>query len=260
MKFPWFPLYVQDFLSSIDVQSMNVTEIGAYFLLLINSWIQEEPCFLPNDDKKLKSITKLSDTQWDSYKSTILAKFKEKGDKLFNPKLLKIYQEKQEILKTKIEGGKKGAKIRWSSHKTDDRSPNGYPMAKHSYSESESEGEKEKDKKAKKGKEKEQEKKSGYNSLQQSQKTQHTQSSQSGKPLKHAILQKSFAFQKIYFTKTFSEVIKKFNLCDHNYLEKSLSIYWLSLAKFSYRQEKIASAAGHVWYKLCTMNIVQSSA
>ncbi len=238
MKFPWFPLYVNEFLLSTDVQCMNTTQIGAYFLLLCNSWTQKEPCFLPCDQKKIQSITKLSDTQWHSYKSGILDKFRQKGDKIYNPKLLSIYEEKVKIYELKSQGGKNGAKSRWGNHDNTPKHSHDILVAVDSYKDKD----KEKEKKQSKKKEKEnapnskefqnnkQKPSPGYNSLQETLKDPYIKSSEAGKPRKHAIFSKSPTFQKLFFQKNFSSIVEKFNLCDHNYLEKSL-VQFRSISK-----------------------------
>ena len=48
MKAPAFMFYTGDFLSSPDVQLMEVHEVGAYCLLLFNSWQSDRPGYLPD--------------------------------------------------------------------------------------------------------------------------------------------------------------------------------------------------------------------
>ena len=108
--YPSFPLYPKDFLSSIDVQTMTVEEVGAYCLLMFNSWIQEDQCYLPDDEKTLKVLSKLDGKKWEKYSPKVLKKFKKKNKKIFNPRLVRELKNRQNYSKTQSEKGKKGGR------------------------------------------------------------------------------------------------------------------------------------------------------
>lgn len=55
IKGPYYPLYTSDFLEGTLL--FNATEVGAYTLLLIYQWHNG---FIPNDEKSIKKITKIS--------------------------------------------------------------------------------------------------------------------------------------------------------------------------------------------------------
>lgn len=90
MKAPAFLLYTGDFLSSPDVQLMEVHEVGAYCLLLFNSWQSDRPGYLPNDEGRLRRTARLTTQQWADSRTLLLAKFPEAPDApamRYNPRL-----------------------------------------------------------------------------------------------------------------------------------------------------------------------------
>ena len=90
MKAPAFLLYTGDFLSSPDVQLMEAHEVGAYCLLLFNSWQSDRPGYLPNDEGRLRRTARLTTQQWADSRTLLLAKFPEAPDAptlRFNPRL-----------------------------------------------------------------------------------------------------------------------------------------------------------------------------
>lgn len=75
MKAPAFLFYTGDFLSSPDVQLMEAHEVGAYCLLLFNSWQSDRPGYLGADDNRLRRIARLNTEQWASSRDLLLGKF-----------------------------------------------------------------------------------------------------------------------------------------------------------------------------------------
>jgi len=75
MKAPAFLFYTGDFLSSPDVQLMEAHEVGAYCLLLFNSWQSDRPGYLPDDENRLRRIARLTQPQWADSRDLLLSKF-----------------------------------------------------------------------------------------------------------------------------------------------------------------------------------------
>lgn len=107
---PAFQFYAQDFLSSAIIAIMTAEEVGGYTMLLAYSWTQAKPCYLPNDEKTLQVLSKLSPENFSKSKSIILKNFKEKGDFIYNEKLLGIYKDLIKRRKSMSDNGKKGGR------------------------------------------------------------------------------------------------------------------------------------------------------
>ena len=75
MKAPAFLFYTGDFLSSPDVQLMEAHEVGAYCLLLFNSWQSDRPGYLPADENRIRRTARLTTEQWASSRELLLSKF-----------------------------------------------------------------------------------------------------------------------------------------------------------------------------------------
>ena len=92
MKAPAFLFYTGDFLSSPDVQLMEAHEVGAYCLLLFNSWQSDRPGYLPDDEDRLRRTARLSATQWADSRELLLNKFPPAPDNptfRHNPRLVR---------------------------------------------------------------------------------------------------------------------------------------------------------------------------
>lgn len=70
MKRPWMPLYIADYLK--DTTHLGALESGAYLHLIMDYWQNER---LPDDDKKLARIARLTDKEWKTSRATIHAFF-----------------------------------------------------------------------------------------------------------------------------------------------------------------------------------------
>lgn len=70
MKRPWMPLYIADYLRKTT--HLGALESGAYLHLIMDYWQNDG---LPDDDKKLARITKMTDREWRMSKATLQAFF-----------------------------------------------------------------------------------------------------------------------------------------------------------------------------------------
>jgi len=109
-KLPSFPFYAQDFLSSLDVQMMSAEEVGAYILLLANSWIQPKQCFLPNEKKALGFLGKIPEDKWETIGKKIMKKFVVEGDEIYNERLLLEKTKYEKFCEKQQNNGKKGGR------------------------------------------------------------------------------------------------------------------------------------------------------
>lgn len=111
-KSPAFQFYPQDFLTSLTVQTMSPEEVGAYCLLLFNSWIQSPQATLPNNEDLLRVLCRLSPEQWERSRGKILSKFVESdcGEYIYNPRLF-AEKERQDEYRAKMrKNGRKGGR------------------------------------------------------------------------------------------------------------------------------------------------------
>ena len=59
---PWLPFYVLDWLTSLKIAVMNLSQVGAYIFLLAACWNSDD-CSLPDDDKVLSVLSRMGE-QW----------------------------------------------------------------------------------------------------------------------------------------------------------------------------------------------------
>lgn len=71
MSAPYIPFFAGDYMR--DTQHLSTEQHGAYLLMLFTMWTNNG--WLPNDDKKLARITRLSGAKWKNNKEDILAFF-----------------------------------------------------------------------------------------------------------------------------------------------------------------------------------------
>ncbi|QIX62719.1 DUF1376 domain-containing protein [Hymenobacter sp. BT18] len=112
MKAPAFLFYTGDFLSSPDVQLMEAHEVGAYCLLLFNSWQSDHPGYLPADEGRLRRTARLSVAQWAESRELLLSKFPavpHDPTLRYNPRLLKEAEKQRHHRELKSLAGQASA-------------------------------------------------------------------------------------------------------------------------------------------------------
>ena len=113
----WMPLYVGDYLASTS--HLSTEEHGAYLLLLMHYWKTGKP--LPDDDKKLANIARLSPDDWLNIKQTISEFFVIDNGEWSQQRLERDRERAIHNRRVASEKGHKGANTRWHS---DDASEN----------------------------------------------------------------------------------------------------------------------------------------
>ena len=99
MNLASFPLYVEKLFSSASLSMMTPMEFGIYCRILFMSYIQKIPCYIENNESKLRMISGASEDQWQSAREKVLAEFKIKEGHLYNEVLLKVYKaEKKKMI------------------------------------------------------------------------------------------------------------------------------------------------------------------
>jgi uncharacterized protein YdaU (DUF1376 family) len=67
---PWMPLYIADYIR--DTSHLRAMESGAYLHLIMAYWVSGK---LPNDDRQLATIAKLTDREWKACKGVLAGFF-----------------------------------------------------------------------------------------------------------------------------------------------------------------------------------------
>ena len=101
------PLFGDAYLA--DTTHLTTEEHGAYLLLMIAAWRQED-CGLPMDDKKLARIAGLSTKKWTSIRGTVLEFWKLDNGRIYQPRLTKEHQ----YVCQKSQANRKSAEARWN--------------------------------------------------------------------------------------------------------------------------------------------------
>lgn len=118
------PIFWGDYLR--DTGHLTTVEHGAYMLLIGQYWTSGQP--LPDDDRRLAQITKLSVVRWRNMRKTIAYFFKV-NDGFWNHKRIDAELEKAHARKEKFSNsGKIGAERRWHRHADSDGEANGRAM------------------------------------------------------------------------------------------------------------------------------------
>jgi uncharacterized protein YdaU (DUF1376 family) len=84
-KFPHVPIWIDDFLG--DTQHLDCLETGAYLLLLFAAWRTAE-CGLPDDDRQLSRMARVSPKTWTKLRPVVMAFWHLGTDSLWHQKRL----------------------------------------------------------------------------------------------------------------------------------------------------------------------------
>jgi uncharacterized protein YdaU (DUF1376 family) len=72
-RYPFFPLYVADFVADDRVEAMSTEQVGSYVLLLCKAWTQEVVGTVPDDDRVLARWARVSIGRWRRIKAAVMA-------------------------------------------------------------------------------------------------------------------------------------------------------------------------------------------
>lgn len=103
-----------------DTTHLTTEEHGAYILLLLAAWRQED-CALPNDDRKLARIAGLTPRKWASIKETILDFWTIEKGRIHQKRLRK----ERDFVNQKSEANRKSANHRWNAQPTENKQKGG---------------------------------------------------------------------------------------------------------------------------------------
>jgi uncharacterized protein YdaU (DUF1376 family) len=117
-RYPYFPIYVFDFLSDQRVLAMSAEEVGAYFLLLLMAWQETPRGSLPNDEVALARWARVSQTQWSAISTRILPCFQLRADgRLHQRRLQTVCARLDDLSEKRAAAGLAGARKRWGTRK-----------------------------------------------------------------------------------------------------------------------------------------------
>lgn len=125
-KWPYFPMYSKDLLSSQAFRQMDDTQQGWYLKLLVESWECERPCFLPRDERSLMKLANVTQPEMDAAPEVhkwwrerfrerwdfVIAQFRVSGDCLYSPRLLEEYDKRNRYAEQNSLAGKASAESR----------------------------------------------------------------------------------------------------------------------------------------------------
>lgn len=103
----WMPLYIGDYLS--DTMHLGALDHGAYLLLIMHHWMTGP---LPDDDKKLRRIAKLSPEEWEECRDTLADFFTIEGGFWTHDRVNQELEAAEKRRKAASENGKKGGRPR----------------------------------------------------------------------------------------------------------------------------------------------------
>lgn len=110
MKRPWMPLYIADYLRKTT--HLGALESGAYLHLIMDYWQNDG---LPDEDKKLARIAKMTDREWRAAKATLQEFF---HDGWQHEKIDQEISEAIRITGSNAGKARDAANARWSKNKS----------------------------------------------------------------------------------------------------------------------------------------------
>lgn len=114
---PYIPLYHEAFLADENVQDMDTTEIGAFFLLLLKAWHPERRGTLPDDDDRLARWAKVTPADWAIAKPRVMAAWKLKDGKWHQKRLKREWANATQKMDERSESARIAARAKWAKHK-----------------------------------------------------------------------------------------------------------------------------------------------
>ncbi len=105
---PFMQLYVSDFIG--DTLHLTTEQVGAYLLLLMAMW--NAGGSLPNDERKLARVTRMSVKKWRAVAPDLMAFFIVDGDAVRHNRLTKELQKSEGKSQSRAASGAKGGKAK----------------------------------------------------------------------------------------------------------------------------------------------------
>lgn len=111
---PYVPIFTDDYIG--DTIDLSIEEHGAYFLLILACWKQDD-CSLPDDDRKLARICRVSTRKWKQIRATMEAYWTVEDGRWTHERLTKerVYVE------NRSNSARENARKRWDAQPTENK-------------------------------------------------------------------------------------------------------------------------------------------
>lgn len=107
-RFPYLPLYVDDWLTSDAVDAFSLEQQAAYLRLLLRQWKSPDG-MLPRDEPSLARLSQLGDRWRDLGRPIVARCFVARGGRLLNLRCHQLWKE----ARAKSASAKRAAQTRW---------------------------------------------------------------------------------------------------------------------------------------------------
>ncbi len=104
--------YINDFLGSGRVAAMTTEQVGAYVLLLLHQ-AQPDDGMLPDDDKALARLARLTLAKWRRISPEIMECFQREGGRVWNERMKEEIEYQKNHKAGRSDSGRKAAQARW---------------------------------------------------------------------------------------------------------------------------------------------------
>lgn len=122
--FPWFPLYVDDWMRA--TATMTDEQAGAYMRLLCHAWAENG---LPTHEAEIQRIGRWSAGAWKRIWPVVSTKWAEVDGRLVNQRQERERKGRDAYREGRAEAGRRGASKRWLSHSVANGSAITQPLA-----------------------------------------------------------------------------------------------------------------------------------
>lgn len=93
----WFKFYPDRFAGDEDVELMSHEAIGAYILLLCKAWNSTPVGTLPNDDRKLAKLARMTQDQWAEVREEVMEAWVEDGDRVYQKRMVEEFSKIEDV-------------------------------------------------------------------------------------------------------------------------------------------------------------------